>query len=114
MPLFQINKRVLVPVPQANFGIEKNLQALIEGNLEAVFSCRLVATEYSTGAQHSGRIDTLALSEDNNPVIIEYKKVESSELINQSLFYLSWLSDHRGDFEVAAQRAVGPKVPVDW
>lgn len=114
MPLFQINKRVLVPVPQANFGIEKNLQALIEENLETVFSCRLVATEHSTGAQHSGRIDTLALSEDNNPVIIEYKKVESSDLINQSLFYLSWLSDHRGDFELAVQRAVGPKVQVDW
>ena len=38
--------------------------------------------------QHAGRIDSLALSEEDNPVIIEYKKVESSELINQSLFYL--------------------------
>lgn len=24
--------------------------------------------------------------------------------INQSLFYLSWLQDHRGDFELAAQQ----------
>jgi hypothetical protein len=73
-----------------------------------------VATEFSTGARHAGRIDTLGLSEDNNPVIIEYKKVESSDLINQSLFYLSWLNDHRGDFEIAAQRALGPTVVVDW
>ena len=55
------------------------------------FKCRLVAMEFSTGAQHAGRIDTLALSEDNNPVIIEYKTVESSDLITQSLFYLAWI-----------------------
>ena len=45
-------------------------------------------------------------SEDNNPVIIEYKKVESSELITQSLFYLSWIHDHRGDFNIAVQKSL--------
>lgn len=76
----------LDPVEQTNFSIEKELQTLIEKNLEVVFNCRFVASEFSTGALHAGRIDSLALSEENNPVIIEYKKVESSELINQSLF----------------------------
>jgi predicted transport protein len=90
------------------------LQRLIESNLDVVFKCRLVATEFSTGSQHAGRIDTLALSEDNNPVIIEYKNVESSDLITQSLFYLAWIHDHRGDFQVAAQAAQGEKVHVDW
>jgi predicted transport protein len=56
----------------------------------------------------------LALSEDNNPVIIEYKKVESSELITQSLFYLSWIHDHRGDFNIAVQKSLGSNVEVDW
>jgi hypothetical protein len=73
-----------------------------------------VASEFSTGALHAGRIDSLALSSDNNPVIIEYKKVESSELINQSLFYLHWIQDHKGDFEIAVQRALGNGVEVDW
>ena len=114
MPLFHIAIDKLVPVEQTNFSAEKVLQALIEGNLDTVFGCRLVASQFSTGAKHAGRIDTLALSEDNNPVIIEYKKVESSELINQSLFYLAWLNDHRGDFEIAVQKALGPKVGVDW
>jgi predicted transport protein len=114
MPLFQLSKGKLSAVTQANFIAEKSLQALVERNLEVLFNCQLVATEYSTGAIHAGRIDTLALSEDNNPVIIEYKKVESSDLINQSLFYLSWLSDHHGDFELAAQKALGLKVEVDW
>jgi RecB family endonuclease NucS len=81
MPIFEISNKRLTPIEQTNFTLEKELQSLIESNLGPVFNCRLVASEFSTGAQHAGRIDTLALSEDNNPVIIEYKKVESSELI---------------------------------
>ena len=114
MPLFSVSKTNLATVDQTNFDSEKHLQTLIEKNLQTVFGCRLVASEYSTGAQHAGRIDTLALSEDNNPVIVEYKKVESSDLINQSLFYLAWIQDHRGDFEIAAQKTLGPSVSVDW
>ena len=114
MPLFEMSGNNLVPVEQTNFSVEKELQILIESNLAAVFNCRFVASEFSTGALHAGRIDSLALSEDNNPVIIEYKKVESSELINQSLFYLHWIQDHKGDFEIAVQRALGNEVEVDW
>jgi predicted transport protein len=114
MPLFTVSKNKLQPVTQSKFPSEKSLQHLIEANLEAVFSCRRVASEFPTGPQHAGRIDTLALSEDDNPVIVEYKSVESSDLINHSLFYLSWIHDHRGDFQVAAQRALGGKVEIDW
>ena len=114
MPLFEPSPKGLAPVEQTNFVQEKELQNLIEKNLAPIFNCRFVATEFPTGALHAGRIDSLALSEENNPVIIEYKKVESSELINQSLFYLHWITDHRGDFEMAVQKALGKNVTVDW
>lgn len=114
MPLYSIAANKLTHIEQGNFRLEKTLQGLIQHNLKTVFNCRLVASEFPTGSQHAGRIDTLALSEDNNPVIIEYKKVESSELINQSLYYLAWLRDHRGDFERATQKALGAKTEVDW
>ena len=114
MPLFEPSPKGLTPIEQTNFTLEKELQSLIEKNLGPIFNCRFVATEFSTGALHAGRIDSLALSEENNPVIIEYKKVESSELINQSLFYLHWISDHKGDFEMAVQKALGKNVTVDW
>jgi hypothetical protein len=114
MPLFRISELQVSPVPQANFLTEKALQVLVERNLGPIFNCRFVASEFSTGAQHGGRIDTLALSDDNNPVIVEYKKVGSSELVNQSLYYLAWLNDHRADFTVAAQKALGAKVEIDW
>jgi predicted transport protein len=114
MPLFEITNRKLTSLEKSNFALEKELQALVENNLETVFNCRLVKSEFPTGYQHSGRIDTLAISEDDNPVIIEYKKVESSELINQSLYYLAWLKDHQGDFERAVQKALGNSIEVDW
>lgn len=114
MPLFQITKDKLAGIPQSDSPDERTVQRLIERNLDTVFKFRFVATEFSTGSQHGGRIDTLALSEDGNPVIIEYKRVASSELINQSLFYLAWLHDHHGDFEIAAQKALGSGVEIDW
>jgi hypothetical protein len=115
MPLFAISKKTSVEsVEKTNFDSERDLQRLVEGNLEPLFRCRFVATEFQTGIQHGGRIDTLALSEDDNPVIIEYKKIASSELVTQSLYYLAWIHDHRGDFEVAARKTLGSKITVDW
>lgn len=114
MPLFCKKEDRLRIVKQENFALERALQETVEQNLEEIFSCRFIASEFYTGDIHAGRIDTLALSEDNNPVIIEYKKVESSSLINQALFYLSWLKDHKGDFQVAVDRALGGGTEVDW
>lgn len=114
MPIFQIEGKTLSSISQEDFDRERELQTLVEENLKPVFNCRFVASEFSTGSVHSGRIDTMALSEESHPVIIEYKKVKSSELINQSLFYLHWLQDHQGDFELEVQNSIGPDVEVDW
>lgn len=114
MAIFQLKDGNAARVKLSEFKLEKDLQKIIERNLSTIFNCRFVATEFSTGSLHSGRIDTLALSEDNNPVIIEYKKVASSELINQSLYYLHWMRDHKGDFQVAVNKALGHAIEVDW
>ncbi len=114
MPLFTIQDKKLYLQKKTNFKLEKDIQTLIENNLEIVFNCTFIASEFSTGNEHAGRIDTLGLSEDNNPVILEYKKVESSELVNQSLYYLSWIKDHKGDFEMAVNRALNKNIDVDW
>ena len=73
-----------------------------------------MATEFGTGQKHAGRIDTLGLDEAGNPVIIEYKWDKSESVINQGLFFLDWLIDHRGDFTVAAQKSLGPDVVISW
>jgi len=114
MAIFQLRDGRDERIKLSGFKLEKDLQKIIENNLQTIFNCRFVATEFSTGNLHSGRIDTLAISEDNNPVIIEYKKVASSELINQSLYYLHWITDHKGDFQVAVNKALEKTTEVDW
>lgn len=114
MAIFETDSGKAKRVRLSEFKLEKDLQKLIESNLETIFNCKYIATEFSTGNIHSGRIDTLALSEDNNPVIIEYKKVASSELVTQSLYYLHWIKDHKGDFQIAANKELGSEIEVDW
>lgn len=113
MPVFSTNNDVkqLEPAP---FTSERELQRFFEANLVELLGARFVATEYPTGERHGGRIDTLGLDEDNNPVIVEYKWDRSESVINQGLFYLAWLVDHRGDFELAAQRELGKDIQVSW
>ena len=114
MAIFEIKDKKVHRIKPTEFKLEKDLQSLVEQNLETFFNCRFIASEFSTGNIHSGRIDTLAISEDNNPVIIEYKKVASSDLINQSLFYLHWITDHKGDFQIAVNNALKKNIEVDW
>jgi predicted transport protein len=114
MAIFEIKDEQIKRIKPTDFKLEKDLQKLIEGNLETFFNCRLIASEFSTGNLHAGRIDTLAISEDNNPVIIEYKKVASSELVNQSLYYLHWITDHKGDYQVAVNKALKKFIEIDW
>ncbi|CAN7727041.1 hypothetical protein LJR161_006147 [Variovorax paradoxus] len=68
--------------------LEKPLQTLIEANLDALLGIHFLATEYSTGKTHAGRIDSLGLDENNCPVVLEYKRSVGENVINQGLFYL--------------------------
>lgn len=60
---------------------------------------QFLATEYSTGKTHSGRIDFLGLDENTCPGIIEHKRHKNENVINQGLFYLDWLPDHKAEFQ---------------
>ncbi len=96
--------------------IEKQLQALIEKHLETFLKVRFVASEYSTGKTHAGRIDTLGLDENFCPTIIEYKRNSNANVINQGLFYLDWLMDHKAEFELLVQKQFGhvTAAKLDW
>jgi hypothetical protein len=43
--------------------LEKHLQKHIETHMEVLLGVRFLATEYSTGKTHKGRIDSLGLDE---------------------------------------------------
>jgi predicted transport protein len=96
--------------------LEKPLQTLIEANLGPLLNIRFVASEHSTGKTHGGRIDSLGLDENNCPVILEYKRSVGENVINQGLFYLDWLMDHKAEFKLLVLDKLGQSAAdaVDW
>lgn len=114
--LFRIQAGRAVELPGKASDLEKPLQVLIEQNLEVLLGVRFLASEHSTGKTHAGRIDTLGIDEDNCPVILEYKRSKGENVINQGLFYLDWLMDHKAEFELMVLKRYGTKVAdaIDW
>src|SRR3989338_2442845 len=112
MAIFRIDKDTVKKLTVKGFRDEKELQTLFEKNSETIFGVRFLASEFTT--THGGRIDTLGIDEDSAPVIIEYKENEKDNIINQGLFYLDWLVDHKGDFEMLAYNKYGNKVKGNW
>lgn len=116
LKLFRIDKGVATELASNTFPLERKLQKLIEENMDVLFGTRFVKSEHSTGAIHSGRIDSLGLDENGTPVIFEYKRAVKENVINQGLFYLDWLLDHRGDFSELVRSTLGPREAesIDW
>lgn len=77
--------------------LERKLQNIIEANMEVLFGVKFLATEYSIS---HGRIDSIGIDENLCPVIFEYKRSINENVINQGLFYLDWLLDHRDSFKM--------------
>lgn len=83
MPIFKTeNNKKIKQLKTSNFRSERELQNLVENNLEEIFGVKFIHSELSTGEKHGGRIDTLGLDENNSPVIIEYKWGEKDNVIN--------------------------------
>jgi predicted transport protein len=114
MPLYQIRQNFTQQIKPSSFKNERELQKLFEANLEDLLGVRFVASEFTTGDRQRGRIDSLGLDEDGTPVIVEYKKSSKENIINQGLFYLDWLVDHKGDFTLVAQEILGNDIEIDW
>ena len=93
--------------------LERDLQTLIENNMATFFGVRFLKSEYSiTG----GRMDSIGIDENNCPVIFEYKRNSNENVINQGLFYLDWLLDHKADFKLLVMNILGKEAAdlIDW
>lgn len=114
--LFDIEKQPAAEIQGRAATVERSLQRLIEQNLEEMLGIRLLESEYSTGKKHGGRIDTLGIDENSCPAIIEYKRTTNENVINQGLFYLDWLLDHRSELELLVLRKLGKAAAdeIDW
>ncbi len=114
--LFRIRNGVVDQLQGTSVAVEKSLQDLIERHLDAFLGVRLLAHEYKTGKTHGGRIDTLGIDENGSPVIIEYKRALNQNVINQGLYYLDWLLDHKGEFKLLVLERFGMEQAsaIEW
>jgi predicted transport protein len=111
MALFKINNSKVEKLSISAIGKEKNIQKLFEDNLLTILNVDFLASEYSTS--FGGRIDTLGIDKNGSPVIIEYKRNQNDNIINQGLSYLRWLLDHKADFEILC-RNKNINIEIDW
>ncbi|MEP1698305.1 MAG: DUF5655 domain-containing protein [Paracoccaceae bacterium] len=112
--LFKQDGETIIELASTASPLERALQTLFEKNLETFLGVRFLASEYVTS--NGGRMDTLGIDENGFPVIIEYKRDRSENIINQGLFYLDWLMDHRGDFELLVLNKFGKEAAtsIEW
>jgi predicted transport protein len=114
MPIYKIDVNEVNQLRPAKFKSERELQKIFEANLDTLLGVKYIAREFTTGDRQRGRIDTLGLDQDGTPTIIEYKRLSKDNVINQGLYYLDWLVDHKGDFTIAVQNSIGTDVEIDW
>ena len=114
--LFHLQDNKVQELPGKSVTVEKSLQNLIEKHLQTFLGVTLLGSEYSTGKKHGGRIDTLGIDENNCPVIIEYKRATNENVINQGLFYLDWLLDHKAEFKMLVLDNLDKKTSdsIEW
>lgn len=114
--LFRYSNTTASELAGKSAAIERDLQRLIESQMDTFLGVRFLASEYGTGAKHRGRVDSLGLDENGCPVIIEYKRHSNENVINQGLFYLDWLLDHKADFRLLVMDRLGKDAAdqIEW
>ncbi|MGL5125137.1 MAG: DUF5655 domain-containing protein [Fusobacteriaceae bacterium] len=103
-----VEEIIATPAP-----LERNLQRVIEKNMNKFFGVTFLKSEFVIS---NGRIDSLGIDENLSPVIFEYKRNSNENIINQGLFYLDWLMDHKADFKLLVMEILGKETAekIDW
>lgn len=115
MKLYSLTNTKLKSVDTHPFKLEKEIQTLVETNLEELFGLEFVRTEFSI---KGFRLDTLAFDPENKSfVIIEYKKDRNFSVIDQGYTYMSILLNNKADFILEYHAHFGITLnrnEIDW
>ena len=93
---------------------EKQLQSCVEKYLNQFFQCYFLKSFHKIPG---GEIDTLAITEDGVPCIIEYKHKKEETILNQIVFYYDWLGQKSTKFEferIVKENKNTKNINVDW
>ncbi|MFI6471249.1 hypothetical protein ACIBL5_13495 [Streptomyces sp. NPDC050516] len=87
--------------------VEADVQDLVEVHMETMLGVTFLASEYVINCVDGGRIDSLGLDENGAPVIVEYKRGTDAGVINQGLYYMAWLTNHKDAFRSLVRDRLG-------
>ncbi|MFF8643957.1 DUF5655 domain-containing protein [Streptomyces sp. NPDC015345] len=87
--------------------VEADVQDLVEAHMEAMLGVTFLASEYVIDCVDGGRIDSLGLDENGAPVIVEYKRGTDEGVINQGLYCMAWLTNHKDAFRNLVRDRLG-------
>jgi predicted transport protein len=115
MLLFKNKDSSLTSIERDSFKLEKDIQALVEANLDTLFGLELVTSEFTVG---EFRLDSLAFDEQSNAfVIVEYKKGHSYSVVDQGYSYLSVMLNNKAEFILEYNERTGKQLKrtdIDW
>jgi predicted transport protein len=115
MPLLQHIKGQLKLIKEEPYPLEKDMQALVEKNLDALLSLELVCSEFNI---KNRRMDTLAFDTESKAfVIIEYKRGKNYSVVDQGMAYLQLMLENKAEFIVEYNERLNGKLKrddVDW
>jgi len=115
MKLYGIDGNLLKPISTNPFQLEKDIQKLIESNVQELFDLEFVRSELTI---QNFRLDTLCFNKMSNSfVIIEYKKGTNYSVIDHGYTYLSTLLNNKSDFILEYNETLGGSLKrddIDW
>lgn len=106
--------KIIKPQEFSGGNPEHQLQKYIENYLNPIFQCYFLKSFYKIP---SGEIDTLAITEDGNPCIIEYKHKQEDTVLNQIVFYYDWLMQRATKYEferIVKENSTTKHIELDW
>lgn len=96
MSTYKIYTDQLTLIKEKPFKLEKEIQNIVEKNLQTLLGLDFIKTGFSIG---TFRIDSLAFDSDKKSfVIIEYKRDKNFSVIDQGYAYLSLMLNNKAEF----------------
>lgn len=115
MTFYSNQNGTLSEIKEKPFRLEKDIQKVVEKNLQQLMQLHLVKSEFSI---KNKRIDTLAFDQETHAfVIIEYKRDKNISVIDQGFTYLSLMLENKADFILEYNEGLKPPIKrddVDW
>ena len=119
MAVFSLKSENLTPIKEMRFQKEREIQKLVEHNLQSLLGLEFVRSEFPvSGNVQQLRIDSLAYDPKNRSfVIIEYKQDKNFSVVDQGYAYLSAMLNNKADFILEYNECCHKtlkKSDVDW